>query len=163
MMIDISTEMLVFKEAIRHSWNTYFWPNEDRYSDESQESFGEIERALLKVLVLTPHGMEDVASSYRLEPLANILVTPETVPGEMPIQYGKKLKDGNTVWEMPGSIDVDENTQFKFYDIFDWRTFEHIDLPYVRAVSVPRESSEHKISRLALIEHIHCRFLLKLT
>ena len=163
MMIDISTEMREFKEATRHTWNTYFWPSADRYSDESQVSFVEIERGLLKVLVLSPHGMDGVASSYRSKPLAEILVVPRTVPGEMPVNYGQKHENGNTVWELPVNIDTDEHTLFEFYDFYDWQTFEHLDLAYVRASSIPRKTSEEKIGRIVMIEHRYCNFLLKIS
>jgi hypothetical protein len=64
-MEDITTDMLRFKEAARHLWNTYLLHTISPMSPEIQESFYKIERELLRALVLLPAGMPEVADDYR--------------------------------------------------------------------------------------------------
>lgn len=157
-MIDITEQMLQFKEAIRHIWNTYFLDSDDPMSPETQEAFSLIERALLRVIVLAPHGVGDLADSYRLRVLANILVKPARALPELPIQFGTKEPNGKIVWNLETMLLTDETTQFGFFDFFDWNPYGHVDLPYVRGRELPRAEDQLLGGRIVLIEQINCKF-----
>jgi len=159
-MIDITEQMLEFKEAVRHTWNSYFANSNEPMSSETQEAFSDIERALLRVLVLAPHGMGDLADSYRLRVLSNVLIQPVYAPGEMPIQFGHKEPNGNFVWDIETTLKVDEDTQFHFFDFFDWYPYGHVDLPFVRVRTPPQVDDQARGGRIALIEQRHCKFML---
>jgi hypothetical protein len=62
---DITDEMLKFKEAVRHSWNTYFVGCDSPMSPDIQQAFGELERGLLRAIVLVPLGEASRAIEYR--------------------------------------------------------------------------------------------------
>jgi hypothetical protein len=132
-MINITGQMLEFKEAVRHTWNSYFASSDDPMSPETQEAFSSIERALLRVLVLAPHGVGDLADTYRLRVLSSVLVKPAYIPGEMPIRFGLRDPNRNVIWNEEITIKVDEGTQFHFFDFFDWYPYGYVDLPFVRA------------------------------
>jgi hypothetical protein len=157
-MIDINEQMLVFKDAVRHCWNSYFANSRHPMSAETQEAFSEIERALLRVLVFSPHGLGDLADSYRLRALSNVVVKPDPLLVEMPIRFGSKEPNGNIVWDVETSLKVSENTRFCFYDFFDWNAFGYVDLPFVRVVGASVDSLS--AGKIALIEQAHCRFTL---
>jgi hypothetical protein len=159
-MIDITEKMLEFKEAVRHIWNSYFANSNEPMSSETQEAYSDIERALLRVLVFAPHGMGDLAASYRLRVLSEILIKPVYVPGEMPIQFGHKESNGNFVWEAETTLKVDEDTRFYFFDFFDWYPYGHVDLPFVRVRALPSTDDQSPGGKVALIEQRHCKFIL---
>jgi hypothetical protein len=159
-MIDITEQMLEFKEAIRHIWNTYFANSNEPMSSETQEAFSNIERALLRVLVLSPHGMGDLADSYRLRVLSNVLIKPAYAPGELPIHFGHKEQNGNIVWDVETTLRVDEDTQFHFFDFFDWYPYGHVDLPFVRVRALPHADDKSPSGKIALIAQRHCKFIL---
>lgn len=159
-MIDITEEMLEFKEAIRHTWNSCFAKSNEPMSSETQEAFSNIERALLRVLVLAPHGMGDLADSYHLRVLSNVLIKPVYVPGELPIRLGHKEPNGNVIWDEETTIEVDEDTQFHFFDFFDWYPYGQVDLPFVRARMLPQTDDKSGEGQRVLIEQRHCKFIL---
>ena len=159
-MIDITEKMLEFKEAVRHTWNSYFANSDEPMSSDTQAAFSNIERALLRVLILAPHGMGELADSYRLQVFSKILIQPMYVPGEMSIQFGHKEPNGNTVYDAETILKVDERTQFHFYDFFDWYPYGHVDLPFVRARMLPRTGEQAPGGEIALIEQRHCKFML---
>ena len=159
-MIDITHPMLEFKEAVRHTWNSCFASSDDPMSPETQEAFSSIERALLRVLVLAPHGVGDLADSYRLRVLSSVLVKPAYAPGEMPIRFGLRDQNRNVVWDEETTIKVDDSTQFHFFDFFDWYPYGYVDLPFVRARGLPQIGNESNEGKLILIEQRHCQFML---
>ncbi|HCT39890.1 MAG TPA: hypothetical protein DF427_01655 [Moraxellaceae bacterium] len=159
-MINITRSMLEFKEAVRHTWNCYFSGSDDPISPETQEAFSSIERALLRVLVLAPHGVGDLADSYRLRVLPSILVSPTYIPGEMPIRFGLRDANKNVVWDEETLIKIDDSTRFHFFDFFDWYQYGHVDLPFVRVRCIPQTGDEANESTPALIEQRYCQFML---
>lgn len=159
-MIDITEQMLEFKEAIRHVWNTYFAGSDDPMSPETQEAFSSIERALLRVLVLAPYGVGDLAEAYRLRVSSNILIKPARSLVEMPIQFGHKEPNGSIVWDVETMLKVDAATQFGFFDFFDWYPYGRVDLPFVRVRELPHAGEKSFGGKIALIEQIHCQFML---
>lgn len=159
-MIDITEQMLEFKEAIRHTWNSYFANSNEPMSSETQEAFSNIERALLRVLVLAPYGMGDFADSYRLSALSNILIKPKGLLSEMPIQIGHKEASGNVMWDEETMIKVNEDTRFYFFDFFDWYSYGHVDLPFVRARMPPKTGDKSGEGLRVLVEQRHCEFVL---
>jgi hypothetical protein len=162
-MIDITKQMLEFKEAVRHTWNSYFANSNQPMSVETQEAFSTIERALLRIIVLAPQGMGDLADTYRLRALSNILIKPLAVSGEMPIQFGHKEPNGNTVYDLPKMLKVDADTQFEFFDFFDWNPYGQIDLPFVRSRVPPHLVNKTLGRKIALIQQIHCKFILEVS
>jgi hypothetical protein len=157
-MINVTEQMLEFKDAIRHIWNTYFVNSDNPMSLETQEAFSRTERALLRVIVLAPQGLGDLADSYRLRVFPNILIKPARLLPELPIQFGNNQPDGSIVWELETMIKTDESTQFGFFDFFDWNPFGHIDLPFVRGRELPSLKEKSRQGRIVLIEQINCKF-----
>jgi hypothetical protein len=152
--------MLEFKEAVRHTWNSYFANSNEPMSSETQEAFSNIERALLRVIVLAPYGMGDLADSYRLRTLLDILIKPARSLVEIPIRFGHSEPNGNIIWDIETALKVVEDTQFCFFDFFDWNPYGHVDLPFVRVRELPYTGNKSLGGKIALIEQIHCEFML---
>jgi hypothetical protein len=159
-MIDITHPMLEFKEGIRHIWNSYFANSDAPMSPDTQMAFSAIERALLSVLVLSPHGVGDVANSYRLHALSTILVKPVYAPWQMPIRLGAREPNGNVIWDKETIVEVEEATQFHFFDFFDWCPDGRVDMPFVRVRGLPPSINLSNEKSFGLIEQRYCRFML---
>lgn len=160
-MIEIAAQMLGFKEAIRHNWNTYFAPGHQSMLAAKQDAFASIERALLRVLVLESHGMGAIAEEYRTRVLHEILVRPAHCSGRIPIRYGRGEADGNFTWDQEVLVPVDSTTDFHFYDFFDWYPYGYVDLPLVRVRTTNLQGAGD--AKMALLEQHHCRFILNNT
>ena len=115
-MRDITSTMLEFKEALRHSWNTYFVKIASPMSPDIQEAFGQVERGLFRAIVLAPLGVSERVKEYREKPLSWIVVTPSEHLEECPVQIGERDSSGNTTWGMPISLSVDDSVTFDFFD-----------------------------------------------
>lgn len=159
-MVDITGKMLKFKESIRHIWNSCFLEGNDPASSEMQNAFSDIEHALLRALVLAPYGMGNLAESYRLQVLSNILVQPLYFSEEIPIRFGNIEQNGNVVWDVEAMLKVEKNTQFHFFDFFDWYPYGYVDLPFVRVRTVPDAGDPAGGGKIALIEQRYCKFML---
>lgn len=162
-MNDISDLMFKFKDAVRHSWNTYFANSDASMSSEMQEAFNSVEIGLFQAIVLAPLGIFDKAKEYRKHPLPFIIVKPTEELLEMPLQFGEVDVSGNTVWAMPTSVKVQPDMAFEFYDFFDWRPYGYIDLPYTRARLRVLPGQEDPQGKVVLIEQHVCRFLFTLS
>lgn len=151
-MENITEDMLRFKEAVRHLWNTYFLDAGSPMSAELHESFETIERELLRALVLAPSEMPEAADNYRRGPLP-ILLQAQAGLIDLPVQFGSVDANRNMMWEAPRSVPASEVSQFRFVEFFDWNPYGNIDLSYVKAQAGD--------GRVALIEQAHCGFALE--
>jgi hypothetical protein len=154
---DITDSMLVFKDAVRHIWNTYFVKGDSAMSPRIQEDFSKIEQALFCSIVLFPLGILEKNIIYRSRPLPCIKVKPIGMLNEYPIQYGNKDKNGNTIWEPIIYYKNNNEFYFEFFDFFDWNSYGHIDLHFVRGRMPKNDIS--KIPQLILMEQTYCEFL----
>jgi hypothetical protein len=151
-MENITEDMLRFKEAVRHLWNTYFLEAGSPMSAELQESFEKIERELLRALVLTPSEMPGAADNYRRGPLP-ILLQAKAGLFDLPVQFGSVDANRNMTWEVPCAVPASVVSQYRFVEFFDWNPYGHIDLNYVKARAGD--------GRIALVEQAHCEFALE--
>ena len=150
-MENITEDVLRFKEAVRHVWNAYLVEADSPMSPELQESFEKIERELLRVLVLLPSGIPEMADSYRVAPMPIRLQTRAGI-SEVPVQFGSLDANKNMRWELPAAIPAADVSKYQFIEFFDWNPYGRIDLSYVKARSGD--------GRLALIEQMYCDFVI---
>ena len=148
-MEDITEEMLRFKEAVRHVWNTYLLKAGSPMSPEIQESFEKIERELLRALVLFPIGMSDIADDYRRAPLP-INLRAKSGLTDVPVQFGSVDRNQNIQWGLPSVIQAADISHYRYVEFFDWDPYGHVDLGYVKAWASD--------GRLVLIQQIYCDF-----
>ncbi|MDR2260031.1 MAG: hypothetical protein LBE06_03675 [Azoarcus sp.] len=158
-MQDITDKMLLFKEAVRHAWNTYFVQCDSPMSPQIQMAFEEVERGLLRGIVLAAVGLSERASEYRQRPLPWLVVEPIKETRELPLQLGKVDDEGNTRWGMPIALSITGRTVFEFFDFFDWYPYGMVDLPYIRARVFDLPSKPDSRGSIVLIEQRYCRFL----
>lgn len=156
-MQDISREMLEFKEAIRHIWNTSFVTSESPMSPVVQAAYNDIESALFRTLVLDLVGIQDERIRYRKSPVSFVRVVSHSQ--ELPMQFGLKGANGGIAWTALHRIIVPADMHLSFDSFFNWGWDSYIDLPYVK-VFVEKLAGYSQYEGLsAIIEQQYCSFM----
>lgn len=132
--MDITVEMSRFKEASRHLWNTYLVPAGGSASIATIQAFEEIERALLKELVLRELGADARAADYRRGPTKGIVVRPNEYLTDIPLQLAEVMENKSVRWSESRRVPVGTLGEIEFYDFFDWNPYGLRDFSFVRAV-----------------------------
>jgi hypothetical protein len=147
-MKDVTEQMQRFKEASRHIWNSYLMPGEGVLDMAVEDSFLEIERELLRCLVLEGSVSAD---QYGRSAIGGLVVKPKSVYREVPVQFASAVSDGSTYWSGEERVAAEDIPMLEFVDFFDWMHYGYIDYAIVRAV-------ECSSGRRVLIHTMYCDF-----
>lgn len=147
-MKNVNSQMQRFREASRHIWNSYLMPGEGVVDIAVEDSFREIERALLQSMVLDGSAAAD---HYRRSAISGLFVKPKLGFPEVPVQLASAGLEGNTYWSKVELVAAADLPRLEFLDFFDWMHYGYIDYGIVRAV-------ECGSGRRVLIENMYCDF-----
>ncbi|MGH8037934.1 MAG: hypothetical protein ACREPD_09345 [Stenotrophomonas sp.] len=147
-MKNVTGQMQRFKEASRHIWNSYLMPGDGVLDMAAEDSFLEIERELLRSLVLEGSVAAD---QYGRSAIGGLVVKPKPVYREVPVQVASSGSDGNTYWSESERVAAADLPVLEFVGFFDWMHYGYIDYAIVRAV-------ECGSGRRVLIETVYCDF-----
>ncbi|WP_223619883.1 hypothetical protein [Lysobacter sp. ESA13C] len=134
--LDITGEMIGFKETCRHLWNAALVSPDRAISLLRIQSFEHIERELLKEMVLRRVGAAEAASNYRQVPIDRLLVHPKRFLSVLSVMVGDESQGGGRRWSEEVAIPVDKLSQMAFFDFFDWDMYVHRNFSYVRVVDL---------------------------
>ncbi len=148
---NITNDMLRFREASRHIWNSCFAEMNDKWSLEIHDSFNIIELELLKTMVFHPRKVDALPTSYRKHGLSYIKVVPKSFLHEIPIQFCEVSENGNVVWKKDQLVAIKDLPKLYFLDFFDWDPYNILSMAYIRA-----ETVEDK--QVVLIAETYCDF-----
>lgn len=157
--LNISAEMLEFKEAVRNSWNSYFAKYREDRSLDAFMFFSDLEISLFWAIVVNPLNLDIDPRSFRKKPFDKILLVTKDICSEFPISYGKVQDNGNVVWTLPSVIRSHKDQLFKFYDFFDWSEFGYIDYAYIRCLVENSPQDEHFTGAYGLLETRYIDFI----
>lgn len=147
-MKNVNSQMQRFREASRHIWNSYLMPGEGVVDMAVEDSFRDIERALLRSMVLDGSATAD---HYGRSVIGGLFVRPKLVFQEVPVQFASAGLEGNTYWSKVELVAGAALPRLEFLDFFDWMHYGYIDYSIVRAV-------ECGSGRRLLIENMYCDF-----
>ncbi|MDQ1107675.1 MULTISPECIES: hypothetical protein [Stenotrophomonas] len=147
-MKDVTGQMQRFKEASRHIWNSYLMPGEGVLDMAVEDSFLQIERELLRSIVLEGSAAAD---QYGHSAIGGLIVKPKPLLREVPVQFARAGSDGNSYWSEDERIAAADIPKLEFVDFFDWTHYGYIDYAIVRAV-------ESGSGRRVLIQALYCDF-----
>lgn len=82
-MKNVTGQMQRFKEASRHIWNCYLMPGEGVLDMAVEDSFLQIERELLRSMVLEGSAAAD---QYGHSAIGGLIVKPKPLHREVPVQ-----------------------------------------------------------------------------
>ncbi|MEG2803785.1 hypothetical protein [Stenotrophomonas sp.] len=147
-MKNVNAQMQRFREASRHIWNAYLMPGEGVVDMVVEDAFHDIERALLRSMVLDGSAAAD---HYRQSAIGGLFVKPKLGYPEVPVQLASAGIEGNTYWSKVELVVAADLPDLEFVDFFDWMHYGYIDHGIVRAV-------ERGSGRRVLIENRYCDF-----
>jgi hypothetical protein len=149
-MKEITESIAEFREAARHLWNVFFYPNADW---DDRDRFSEICVHLFDALVVAPTGLTDIrfphlyvghppaVSSLHVIPRSGVRIMINR--SSPPVGY----------WDDPVDIVLpSDGERFNFVTFFDWAELERRDFKYLE-VEI-REFAKHPplVGRRALVE-----------
>ncbi|MDQ1107665.1 hypothetical protein QE424_000824 [Stenotrophomonas rhizophila] len=147
-MKDVTGHMQRFKEASRHIWNSYLMPGEGVLDMAVEDSFLQIERELLRSMVLEG---STAADQYGHSAIGGLIVKPKSVYREVPVRFASAGSDGNNYWSEDERVAAADIPKLDFVDFFDWTHYGYIDYAIVRA-------AESGSGRRVLIHALYCDF-----
>lgn len=148
-MQKIETEMTIYREAVRHLWNTAFIKlDETLRFGICAEWFEEIEFLLFRSIVCEPRDINFVGKFG--SPIAQLVVTSETTK-DIPVLVNRSTPSTG-YWDAPVKNILSKDATFVFIDFFDWDDYAQKDLRFYRVRITRCDTFPELIGRDALIE-----------
>lgn len=148
-MKKIENEIAIYREAVRHLWNTAFLKLEETLRfGICAEWFEEIERLLFLSIVCEPLNI-DFDGKFG-NPIAQLTVT-SVVPKDIPVLVNRSTPSTG-YWDAPVKSILSTDVTFVFICFFDWDDYSQRDLRYYRARITKCDSFPDLVGRDALIE-----------
>jgi len=149
-MKEITESIAEFREAARHLWNVFFYPNADW---DDRDRFSEICVHLFDALVVAPTGLTDIrfphlyvghppaVSSLHVIPRSGVRIMINR--SSPPVGY----------WDDPVDIVLpSDGARFNFVTFFDWAELERRDFKYLEVEIREFAKHPHLVGRRALVE-----------
>jgi hypothetical protein len=148
-MKKIETEIAIYREAVRHLWNTAFAKLDDplRFG-VCAEWFEQIETLLFRSIVCEPLNIN--FSGKFGDPIAQLRVTSE-ISGDIPVLVNRGVPSTG-YWDAPVKSVMSADSTFAFIGFFDWDEYAQKDLRYYRVRFMRCDTFPELIGRDALIE-----------
>ena len=116
-MKDVTSHLLLYRECIRHLWNTYFVQAANDRGWDVVDDFKSISSLTFDMLVSDEIGV-DVCHGRGTTNNAHIQIVPE-VEG-VPILINKPRAEGSGYWDDPVNRIGPNDAKLLFVDFFDW-------------------------------------------
>lgn len=162
---DITNDFQMYRESLRHLWNTYFLPRVQKAETFDQkwdlvDQFGQANVLLLKSLVFNMLDMHACEIDPKKDCFQLLSVVPDSTE-EVPIMINRPSSDGNKYWDDPVTRVRATDIALEFLECFDWNQIALRDFVYyrVRIKSFPNHPG--LIGREALLESRYCRVLME--
>ena len=156
---NITEIMLKFREAIRHSWNTYFLGANEIMGPYIEEARSAVEQGFFQGIVLNYYGLDKYPTPQYRTTLPFIHIIPSPLLTDFDIQVGEQ-KDGYFAWGSPVRIAVEKNIELEFIEFFDWDQFEQMNLSLVKVHIKRMDARPDLVGSYALLEQNKVLFFL---
>jgi len=162
-MNDVTHLFLIYRECVRHLWNTYFRPlAEPSVNWDLRDDFDTIARGIFSSLVLHPLAVFDheLAPEYSANPsaLPGFRIVP-AAKGGTPIFINRDLPRSG-YWDHPVSRVRPDEVELHLLRFFDFDQLGYRDFRYFEVVVHASPKYPDIIGRAALIEVEHAKVLL---
>lgn len=149
-MKNIQAEILSYREAVRHLWNSSFSAlNESLRFGTSLELFEQIDGLIFDALVCEPIGLE-VKPRRSFDPILNLKVVPISST-DVPILINRATP-ATGYWDDPLKLIAASEIDMTLINFFDWDPYRQKDLRYYRVRINDCNSQPNLIGRDALLE-----------
>ena len=161
-MNDVTDLFFVYRECVRHLWNTYFRPlAEPTVNWDLRDEFDAIARGIFSSLVLRPLAVFDreLAAEYSANPAAlpGFRVVPAVGHGT-PMLINRDLPRSG-YWDHPVSRVLPDEVELQLLRFFDFDVLGYREYRYFEVIVAASTKYSDIIGRAALIEVEHARVL----
>jgi hypothetical protein len=155
-MIDITQQIQLYRETVRHIWNSCFASEAGRSpAGEVFEAFDTICEQLFVALILSPNAISEPVGQLNVQGFPSIRVIPLLAEGT-PILINRTEPTG-PYWDDPVNVVKPDEIELGFMGFFDWDSYGIIDMRYVRARVLACHSNRALEGREALVEMGHAK------
>jgi hypothetical protein len=148
-MKKIDTEIAIYREAVRHLWNTAFANLEETLRfGICAEWFEEIECLLFRSIICEPRNVNFIGKFG--SPIVQLTVASE-ISKDIPVLVNRSTPSSG-YWDAPVKAILSTDATFVFICFFDWDDYSQRDLRYYRVRITRCDSFPDLIGRDALIE-----------
>lgn len=161
---DITDAFELYRESVRHLWNTFFLIRVQKAETFDQkwdlaDQFQEANALLLKSLILTE--LDEACCEMRsYADLTHLLrVVPDSTR-EVPIMVNRPSSDGNKYWDEPLNRVMASDVILEFLECFDWDQIAYRDFAYYRVKIRSFHLHPNLVGREALIEARYVRLFI---
>ena len=149
-MKEITGSIAAFREAARHLWNLFFYPNADW---DDRDRFSEICVHLFDALVVAPTGLTDIRFPHLYVGHPPAVLSLHVIP-----RSGLRIMINRSsppvgYWDDPVDIVLpSDGAHFNFVTFFDWAELERRDFKYLEVEIREFTKHPHLVGRRALVE-----------
>jgi hypothetical protein len=148
-------QMSLFREAIRHLWNTSFRSLEQELRFGScDEHFAQIKELLFRALVAEPLGLEFTSNKFGKLPISGLRVTPSSE--NVPVLVNRSTPPTG-YWDDPTKV-LPGTTELGFLGFFDWDEYGVKDCEYCRCVILSHPLRPDLAGREVLVGFLYLNF-----
>ncbi len=149
-MKEITESVAIFREAARHLWNTFFYPNADW---DDRDRFSEVCVQLFDALVVAPEGLSNIRLpqffTHHPPPIPYLRVAPKS---GIPIMINRATPPVG-YWDDPVTqILPSDGARLAFVTFFDFDELGRRDFHYLEVEISEFTKYPHLVSRRALVE-----------
>ena len=150
-MTDVTAQLDIYRECVRHLWNTYFWRDAEPSLDwDLQNAFDDVAALLFRTLVLQKIGHDsNVRPDYWADREPMPFLRLEVANGHTTIMVNRGI--GTGYWDDPVSIVATGELDLRFIQFFDWSLLGFREFELYRARIVGSEKYPHLVGRDALL------------
>jgi hypothetical protein len=161
---DITNDFQLYRESLRHLWNTYFVPRVQKAGTFDQkwdlvDQFRQVNVLLLKSLVLNMLDIHACEIDPKKDCFHLLSVVPDSAE-EVPIMINRPSSDGNKYWDDSITRVRAADIALEFLECFDWNQVASRDFVYYRVKIRSFPKHPNLVGREALLESRHCRVLI---
>lgn len=147
-MIDITQQLLAYREVVRHIWNSCLASR--AHTASAQEAYERVCEELFGVLVLDSISSNENVNLLNNVGFQSIRVVP-LIPEGVPILVNRESPSG-PYWDAPLTAVSPSSAELTFIGFFDWDSYGQIDLQYFRVRILSSTGNPQTIGHEALIE-----------
>jgi hypothetical protein len=131
-MLDVTSEIHDYREAVRGLWNSHFMRLSGRVDDgDLIDLFEKATAVIFDALVLSPNRILDATGNLNIAPFSSLIVEPETLTDGHIFISRDSFNSG--YWDAIPSELRGGVIKLHLIGFFDWSQFGYIDLRFIRA------------------------------
>lgn len=153
-MKNVSDSLMLYGEATRHIWNTYFAGKVKSLREcGALDSYEEIDKALFYAIVLSSIGKHSYdIDNFRNEAVPFLQVRARKGIKQLRMMIDEFPEGKYHKWSEFVLMDIQNDDQFLFIEFFDWDRYGYVAYPYYMACIQKFKKYPNLVGKNVLVE-----------